>query len=84
MTGEDVTYTYDLLNRLLSASTTAGPVPWGQGCLRRLRQPSDQNVTQGSALTLHVTVRPTTNRVNGVSYDANGNDLTKTAWRRPA
>ena len=72
-----MTYAYDLLNRLQSASTTAGPSPWGQSyAYDGFGNLTDQNVTQGTAPTLHVTVSASTNRVNGVSYDANGNDLT--------
>ena len=70
--GETVDYTYDSLNRLISAVTT-GP-EWGlsfsyDGFGNRL----SQTVTKGSAPTQSITVDSATNRVNGLSYDANGN-----------
>src|SRR5258708_1394490 len=75
ITGEDVTYLYDSLNRLQSASTTAGSSPWGQSYgYDGFGNLTDQNVTQGTAPPLHVTINAATNGVNGVSYDANGND----------
>lgn len=75
-TGEDVTYQYDQLERLISASTTAGPQSWGlswsyDGFGNRLAQ----TVTQGSGPAHSVLVNASTNRISsaGFSYDPNGN-----------
>jgi len=69
-----VSYGYDSLNRLISASASSGA--WGQSFtydgFGNLLQ---KTVTQGSAPTLSVAVDPATNRIVGQSYDANGNLL---------
>jgi len=74
VSGEQVSYGYDSLNRLISASASSGA--WGQSFtydgFGNLRQ---KTVTQGSAPTLSVAVDPATNRMVGQSYDANGNLL---------
>ena len=74
VSGETVQYTYDSLNRLSRAETT-GPT-WGQQFVYdgfgNLYQ---KNVTKGSAPTMSYTVDATTNRLQGLSYDANGNIL---------
>ena len=74
MSGEQVSYGYDSLNRLISASASSGA--WGQSFtydgFGNLLQ---KTVTQGSAPTLSVAVDPATNRMVGQSYDANGNLL---------
>ncbi len=79
VTGEEVTYTYDSLSRLISAVTT-GP-EWGislsyDGFGNR----TSQTVTKGSAPVANFTYNPATNRVVGsdYAYDANGN-VTATA-----
>jgi len=77
ISGEQVIYQYDSLNRLTLAQTTSGSsTTWGQGFVYdgfgNLYQ---KNVTQGSAPTMSVTVDPTTNRISGQGYDANGNGL---------
>jgi RHS repeat-associated protein len=74
ITGEEVNYAYDSLNRLITASTT-GP-EWGlsfgyDGFGNKL----SQTVTKGSAPSMSITVDGLTNRVVGQSYDANGNML---------
>ncbi len=74
VSGEQVSYGYDSLNRLISASASSGA--WGQSFtydgFGNLLQ---KTVTQGSAPTLSVAVDPATNRMVGQSYDANGNLL---------
>jgi len=71
ITGESVTYAYDSLNRLISASAGG---QWGlsfsyDGFGNRL----SQNVTAGSAPTIQQSYDMTTNRLQGQYYDANGN-----------
>ena len=72
VTGEEVVYQYDALQRLASA-TTVGP-EWGlswsyDGFGNRLTQA----VTKGSAPVQNILVDASTNRVQSWSYDANGN-----------
>jgi YD repeat-containing protein len=78
-TGEQITYQYDALNRLISAVTSDNPnvTQWGQqfvydgfGNLR------EKNVIKGSAPTLSVLISAATNRVGLWQYDVNGNQLT--------
>lgn len=78
VTGEEVTYQYDSINRLVSAVTTPDPgVPqWGltfgyDGFGNKLTQA----LTKGSPPVHSFTVDPSTNRLNGLSYDSNGNQL---------
>ncbi len=67
ISGEQVVYTYDALNRLIKAQTAANT--WGQGFVYdgfgNLLQ---KNVTAGSAQTVD-----SGNHINGVTYDAAGN-----------
>ena len=75
--GEEVTYAYDSLQRLASAVTTdnASVPQWGQSyTYDGWGNLTDQNVTKGSAPTMHVVVDATTNRANQGTYDANGNN----------
>jgi RHS repeat-associated protein len=70
--GEDAQYQYDTLGRLTSAATV-GP-DWGQsywydGWGNLL----SKTVTKGTATAMSVTADPATNRISGLSYDANGN-----------
>jgi RHS repeat-associated protein len=69
ITGEDVTYQYDSLQRLLSASTTAGSPPWSQS----YGYDGFGNLT--SKAGSNWTVEVATNRVTGLTYDANGNQI---------
>ena len=74
VSGEEVSYQYDALNRLISAATT-GP-EWGQSFgYDGFGNLLSQTVTKGSAPTLSVNVNPATNRITtgGYGYDANGN-----------
>jgi RHS repeat-associated protein len=75
ISGETIVYQYDSLNRLSSASTTAGP-SWGlsfsyDGFGNRL----DQTITQGSAPAMSLMYDGLTNRIStpGYGYDPNGN-----------
>src|SRR4029077_2068877 len=71
--GEEVTYTYDSLNRLQSAATL-DPSGWGQSyTYDGFGNLTQQNVTQGSAPPLNVTYDATTNRRTTDCADANGN-----------
>jgi RHS repeat-associated protein len=72
VSGEEVTYQYDALGRLARAETTSGE--WGlswvyDGFGNRLQQ----NVVKGTGPQVTIGVDPATNRVLGVTYDANGN-----------
>ncbi|HXB74470.1 MAG TPA: hypothetical protein VNY05_39915 [Candidatus Acidoferrales bacterium] len=74
LSGEQVTYTYDQLNRLTQALTNdAWGLSFGYDGFGNLTQ---QTRVQGTtAPTLSVTVDPATNRITtaGYGYDANGN-----------
>jgi RHS repeat-associated protein len=79
VTGEEVTYAYDALQRLSSATTT-GP-EWGQSyTYDGFGNLLSQTVTKGTAPYMSINVDPLTNRVVGTSYDSNGNDLTHGAY----
>jgi RHS repeat-associated protein len=74
VSGETVDYTYDSLNRLITAATT-GP-QWGlsfsyDGFGNRL----SQTVTKGSAPASSLSINTVTNRISssGYAYDSNGN-----------
>jgi RHS repeat-associated protein len=74
VSGEEVSYQYDSLNRLISAETTG--TEWGQSfSYDGFGNLLAQTVTKGSAPTLNVNVDPATNRIttSGYSYDSNGN-----------
>jgi YD repeat-containing protein len=74
VTGEEVSYQYDALNRLASAETTGAG--WGQAFgYDGFGNLVAQTVTKGTAPSLSVVVDPATNRVVGWPYDANGNLL---------
>ncbi len=69
ISGEEISYQYDSLNRLISAATT-GP-EWGQSfAFDGFGNLLAQTVTKGSAPTLNLTVDPATNRITtgGYSY----------------
>src|SRR5271169_3960635 len=70
ISGEQVVYTYDVLNRLATATATSGA--WGQSFdYDGFGNLTDQNVTAGLAPAYHVVPGPTTNRVGAT--DVNGN-----------
>ena len=73
VSGEQVVYTYDALNRLASATATSGS--WGQSyTYDGFGNLTDQIVTAGSAPSYQVVPDPATNRVG--TTDANGDALT--------
>jgi RHS repeat-associated protein len=70
VSGEQITYMYDSLNRLASATGSG----WGQSYnYDGFGNLTDQNVTSGTAPALHVTYDPATNRQTAECADANGN-----------
>src|SRR5437899_264132 len=72
--GEEVTYQYDSLNRLISAVTT-GP-EWGQSfTYDGFGNRTGAMQVKGYAPDSSVVFDPATNRIVGESYDANGNML---------
>jgi RHS repeat-associated protein len=80
VTGENVSYTYDSLNRLIAAATTnrTGPI-WGNSySYDGFGNLTGKTVTQGSAPSASPQVDPTTNRarmIGDYGFDANGNWL---------
>ena len=66
-------YSYDSLNRLLTAGSTSGS--WGQSfTYDGFGNLTDKTVTAGSAPALHIAVNPANNQVQSLyTYDANGN-----------
>src|SRR5260221_6448690 len=74
VSGEEVTYQYDSLQRLISAVTT-GP-EWGQSfTYDGFGNRTGATVTKGSAPSSSMVYDSATNRMVGGSYDANGNML---------
>ena len=74
VSGEEVSYAYDSLNRLISAVTT-GP-EWGQNySYDGFGNMAAQTVTKGTAPQWTLGINQATNRIvtDGFSYDANGN-----------
>src|SRR5260370_36457760 len=72
ISGEQVVYSYDALNRLATAGATNSS--WGQSyAYDGLRNLTDQNLTAGSAPSLHVVYDGATNRQVGECADLNGN-----------
>lgn len=75
VSGETVTYTYDSLNRLASATSSDNP-GWGQSFgYDGFGNLTNVNVTKGSAPSLSVSYNSATNRRTTDSADANGNIL---------
>jgi YD repeat-containing protein len=73
VSGEQITYTYDALNRLASAVTSDNPnvTQWGQSYnYDGFGNLTDQNVIKGSAPTMHVVYSAANNRA-GDPADAN-------------
>src|SRR5260370_21933362 len=74
--GEEVSYQYDTLNRLISATTTAASdavtTPWGQSYgYHAFGNLTNKTVTKGTGPTLNLTVDAATNRFPTALYDAN-------------
>jgi YD repeat-containing protein len=73
VSGETVTYAYDSLNRLASATSSLNP-GWGQSyAYDGFGNLTTQTVTKGTAPSLNVSYNPATNRQTGECADANGN-----------
>ena len=71
--GETVSYQYDSLQRLAQATSTQG---WGQGfTYDGFGNLTAKSVLSGSPPQGSYPVDPATNRLSGVSYDANGSQL---------
>ena len=77
ISGEDVSYGYDSLKRLISASTThtSGTAPqWGQSfTYDGFGNLTAETVTKGSAPSGPIPVNAANNRLSNFTYDANGN-----------
>ena len=76
VSGEQIVYTYDALNRLATAETSDNPsvTQWGQSyTYDGFGNLLDQTVIKGSAPSLSTTYDYTTNRQTGDIADANGN-----------
>src|SRR6267154_498812 len=76
VSGEEVTYAYDSLNRLGSAVTTdnASVAQWGQSyTYDGFGNLTDQTIIKGSGPSMHVVYNAATNRQTGDIADANGN-----------
>jgi YD repeat-containing protein len=72
VTGEDVTYTYDALNRLIQAETAGAG--WGQAfAYDGFGNLTSKTATKGTPPLWAATYDQGTNRQAGVAYDANGN-----------
>jgi len=80
VTGENVSYTYDSLNRLIAAATTNGTGPiWGNSySYDGFGNLTGKTVTQGLALSASPQVNSATNQarmIGDYGFDANGNWL---------
>jgi YD repeat-containing protein len=72
LSGEQVVYTYDSLNRLASAQATSSS--WGQSyTYDGFGNLTDQTVIAGTAPAYHVVYDASKNRISGEAADANGN-----------
>jgi RHS repeat-associated protein len=71
ISGETVTYQYDSLKRLISASGSGWSETYGYDPFGNLTS----KTSTGTAPTLSQAVSPTTNQIVGQTYDANGNQL---------
>jgi YD repeat-containing protein len=72
LSGETVTYQYDSLNRLITASSTQS---WGETYGFDAFGNLLSKTGTGGAPTLSQSVYPTSNQIVGQTYDANGNQL---------
>jgi RHS repeat-associated protein len=71
ISGETVTYQYDSLKRLISASGSGWGETYGYDSFGNLTS----KTPTGTAPTLLQAVNPATNQIVGQTYDANGNQL---------
>jgi YD repeat-containing protein len=71
LSGETISYQYDALKRLSSASSTQG---WGQGFVYDgFGNLTGKNALSGNPPVGYFATDPATNRLIGGNYDANGN-----------
>jgi hypothetical protein len=70
VSGETVTYTYDSLNRLLTANSSGWGQQYGFDSFGNLLS---KTITSGSGPSLSQAVHTSNNQIVGGSYDANGN-----------
>jgi RHS repeat-associated protein len=76
VSGQQVNYTYDALKRLTGAGTSGG-TPWGEAyTYDGFGNLNSATVTQGSGVNWANASDPATNRLIGVPYDGNGNNVT--------
>ena len=75
VSGETVTYTYDSLNRLLTANGSGWGDQYGFDAFGNLLS---KTVTAGSAPSMSISVNTANNQIQGIglTYDANGNTTT--------
>lgn len=73
VSGETITYTYDSLNRLLTANGSGWGEQYGFDGFGNLLS---KTVTAGSGPSLSQAVNPANNQIVGLSYDADGNAST--------
>jgi hypothetical protein len=71
VSGETITYTYDSLNRLLTANGSGWGEQYGFDGFGNLLS---KTVTAGSGPALSQNVNPANNQISGYPYDANGNN----------
>ncbi len=78
VSGETVSYAYDSLNRLISATAKSGTTTvWGNSFgFDGFGNLLSKTVTGGTAPTLSQTVNTATNHINAYTYDSNGNQTT--------
>lgn len=80
--GRSVSYGYDLLGRLISANTSGSAAypAWGLSeAYDRYGNRTNQSVTAGSGYSSSLSIDPTTNRINGDTYDGAGHILNEPA-----
>ncbi|HKW18904.1 MAG TPA: RHS repeat-associated core domain-containing protein [Terriglobales bacterium] len=80
--GRSISYAYDLLGRLINASTTGSSSypAWGVSeTYDRYSNRTNQTVIAGSGYGLSLTVDPATNRISGNTYDGSGDLLNEPA-----
>jgi RHS repeat-associated protein len=73
VSGETITYQYDSLNRVMSASGSGWGDSYGYDAFGSLLS---KTITSGTPPSLSQAVNPLNNWITGQSYDPNGNQLT--------
>jgi RHS repeat-associated protein len=77
VSGETITYQYDSVNRLISATSSAS---WGENYgYDAFGSLVSKAPTAGSPPTLSIAVNPANNQIVGQTYDGNGNELSAPA-----